>query len=126
MIVGIGFFTDGFVSGDEPSAGSSGSSMARMSGLGSSEIESSPLERASLVSLGEEGRKSATAAAITATSASTPVTASSISRAVSTDTTLTLGSTGRVDVVTSVTARPRRAASLAMAWPIFPDERLPR
>ncbi len=58
------------------------------------------------------GRKSATAAAITATSTSSLLTASAISCALSTRITSTLRSVDRSDVVTSVTSAPSRGGGV--------------
>ena len=71
-------------------------------------------------------RQSATAAAKIATSTgSARSTACSISRAVTTGTTVTPGGSGKfTGPLTSVTAAPARAAAAAMAWPCLPDERL--
>src|SRR5450830_1148362 len=71
-------------------------------------------------------RQSATAAAKIATSTgSARSTACSISRAVSTLTTLTPGGSGRfTGPLTSTTSAPAAAAAAAMAWPCLPDERL--
>ena len=88
-----------------------------------------PSSLPSLRSAATLGRKSATAAAITTTSAEAAraITSASISAAVSTRTTSTPGGSGRsAAAVTSTTDAPRPAASTATASPCLPDERLPR
>ena len=61
---------------------------------------------------------------MTSMSAARERTASCISAAVCTLTISTVGGAGRPMVVTRVTAAPRRAATSAIAYPCFPDERL--
>ncbi len=102
-------------------------SPARMSGVGSRVSDGGPSARFSLRCRAPAGRKSATAAAMTATStpAARSQTASAISWAVSTVISAARGGAGRLEVETSVTSAPRAAASAAIAYPIFPEERLP-
>ena len=87
-----------------------------MSSVASSVIAGGPSPFWSLRPAGSAGRQSATAAAITTTSApsAAPRTASRISAAVSIRTTAApAGASRLVGPVTSVTAAPRRAASAA-------------
>jgi hypothetical protein len=74
------------------------------------------------------GRKSATAAAMTSTSAagSAAATASRICSAVSTRTSSTPTGAGSAEgPEISVTSAPRRQAAAASAYPIRPEERFP-
>ncbi len=98
-----------------------------MSGVGSSTRSGGPSAFFSLRSPAALGRKSATAAAMTMTSApaARASTAASMSAAVSSRITSAPGGPGPSAEVTRVTWAPRAAAASAMAWPCLPDDRLP-
>ena len=95
--------------------------------MGSSTSSGSPSAFDSFVSAGAFGRKSATAAAMTTTSAPRRVLEHGrlhLGRGLHPDHRRRRGGPGRVVVVTSTTSAPRSAAASARAWPCFPDDRL--
>jgi hypothetical protein len=99
-----------------------------MSGFGTSDTSGGPSAFFSFDSTETSGRKSATAAALTMTSAlaARSDTAALMSMAVLTGITSAPGGHGSsVGPATRVTFAPRRVAAAAIAYPIRPDDRLP-
>ncbi len=101
-------------------------SAARMSGVGSSTMSGTPPSFLILPASATFGRKSATAAAITTTSAcgARASTAACICAAVSTAWSSAPGGVGSTTVDTSVTRAPCASASAATAYPCLPLLRL--